>query len=164
MGDGTLFTVGHSNHTLEHFLDLLRNHGIAVVIDVRSAPYSRYSPHFNREQLKEAVMASDVRYVYAGEYLGGRPESPECYDEHGAVDYARIAVQPFYQRGIGRLLDYIVDDRTAIMCSEEDPSVCHRHRLIAQTVLDRGIPVMHIRGDARLEPAQLLPRQIGLFG
>lgn len=159
-----LYTVGHSNHSLEHFIGLLTRHEIAVLIDVRSAPYSRYSPQFNREPLRESLESSGIRYIYGGDYLGGRPSDPACYDGDGNVDYSRVAVQPFYERGIARLLDYSRVARTAIMCSEEDPEECHRHKLVAQTVLERGVPVMHIRGDARLETARMLPRQIGLFG
>lgn len=163
MDSATLYTIGHSNQPVEHLIDLLRQHGIAVLIDVRSAPYSRFAPQFNRETLKASIDDAGLRYVYAGDYLGGRPEAPTCYDERGQIDYQRVAKHDFYQVGIARLLDYVVTAPTAIMCSEEDPSQCHRHKLVAQTVLERGLPVLHIRGDGRLEPAQPLAVQGRLF-
>lgn len=131
---------------------------------MRSAPYSRFSPQFNREALKASIESSGVRYVYAGDYLGGRPNEPDCYDEMGQIDYQRVARHDFYQVGIARLLEYAVGARTAVMCSEEDPNRCHRHKLIAQTLLDCGCAVLHIRGDGRLEPARELPVQAKLFG
>lgn len=159
-----LYTIGHSNQSVDRLIDLLRTHSIAVLIDVRSAPYSRFSPQFNHEALQRTIVAAGIRYVYAGDHLGGRPAESACYDESGQIDYQRVARQDFYQAGIARLIEYAAEDRTAIMCSEEDPNHCHRHKLIAQTLLERGIAVLHIRGDGRLEAADPLAVQRRLFG
>lgn len=86
-----LWTIGHSNHPLEVFLDLLNRHGIELVADVRSSPYSRYASQFNREPLQAAIRDQGIKYRYYGDRLGGRVDDPSCYDEAGHVLYGRIA-------------------------------------------------------------------------
>lgn len=159
----SVYTVGHSNHPPEAFLDLLRRHGIETVVDVRSAPYSRYTPHFNKRELERLLAEAGIRYVFAGDVLGGRPPDPTCYkngavpDGHAnyleLVDYAAVAARDWYRRGIERLREIGHDRRIAMMCSEEDPARCHRHHLIAQTLLADGVPVHHIRASGECEDA-----------
>ncbi|MBI4499270.1 MAG: DUF488 domain-containing protein [Chloroflexi bacterium] len=126
-------------------------HQIAVLVDVRSAPYSRYTPHFNRGRLREEVVAAGLKYGYLGEELGGRPECEEFYDSAGHVLYGRLASSPLFLEGIGRLERGADTHRIAVMCSEEDPSGCHRHLLIGRVLAERGIAMYHIRGDGRLQ-------------
>jgi uncharacterized protein (DUF488 family) len=151
----------------------LVEYGIEALVDVRSSPYSQYSPQFNRETLAKTLEASGVEYAFAGEYLGGRPRDPSLYRSgempvgKGSnylelVDYEKVAQQPFYQKGIARLLQIAGENRTVIMCSEEDPAHCHRQHLIAQTLLGQGVEVLHIRGEG-LEEAAVQPRQMSLF-
>jgi uncharacterized protein (DUF488 family) len=147
----TLYTIGHSNHTEEKFLDLLHQQGIEVLVDVRSQPYSRYSPQFNDTNLKHAVEAAGIRYLFMGGQLGGRPEGEEFFDDDGHALYHRMAESPAFIAGIARLQRGVARHRVAIMCSEEDPAVCHRHLLVTRVISDRGIDVRHIRGDGRLE-------------
>lgn len=154
MDEITVFTIGHSNVPAEHILELLRQYGIEVLVDVRSMPYSRHNPQFNRETFQRFLEASGIRYVYEGRDLGGRPDDPDCYDGN-QVQYSRIAMKPWYQEGIERLIEMARHHRVAIMCSEEDPLHCHRHNLIAQTLLERGVAVWHIRGDGRIEESRL---------
>ena len=85
-----LFTIGHSNHSPEKFLELLQLHGITALADVRSAPYSRYLPHFNQSALQSLLQNSDIRYVFLGKELGARPDNPNCYLEGKAI-YEKIA-------------------------------------------------------------------------
>lgn len=145
----TVYTVGHSNQPQERFIALLQRHGIQVLVDVRSAPYSRYVPHFNRPDLQEGAQRAGLRYLYLGEELGGRPPTDDYYDAEGHVLYGRVAVAPFFLRGLERLKDAGGRERTAIMCSEEDPTNCHRHLLIARVLDGQGVRVLHIRGDDR---------------
>ena len=147
----TLYTVGHSNHSEEKFLDLLRQHEIEVLVDVRSQPFSRYNPQFNDSNLKRALESAGIRYLFMGDQLGGRPEGEELLDDEGRALYHRMAESPAFLTGIERLQRGIAEHRTAIMCSEEDPAVCHRHLLVTRVVCGRGIAVLHIRGDGRLD-------------
>lgn len=149
-----VFTIGHSNVEAERLIELLRQHAIAVVVDVRSAPYSRYCPQFNKENLRRVLQAAGIAYVYGGAKLGGRPQDPECYGE-GRVRFALIEARPWYREGIERLLEIAREQRCAIMCAEEDPAHCHRHHLVSQTLLRMGVRVWHIRGDGQTEAACL---------
>jgi uncharacterized protein (DUF488 family) len=155
----TILTIGHSNHERETFLALLQRHGIATLIDVRSAPYSRYAPHFGKGPLRALLDGVGIRYVWAGDTLGGRPADPACYRDGqvraGNVDYAALAGKPWYHAGVVCLLHEAAAGPVAIMCSEEDPRRCHRHRLIEPSLRERGVSVRHIRGDGTLETIDL---------
>lgn len=157
-----LYTVGHSNVTLEGFLRLLQQHHIEAVADVRTRPRSRYVPHFDAGPLREALAQCAIGYVPLGRELGGRPEGDEFYDEKDRVLYGQLAASPAFQRGIDRILDGAASYRLALLCSEENPSRCHRHLLIGRVLRERGVEVSHIRGDGRLETeADLAAREAG---
>jgi uncharacterized protein (DUF488 family) len=153
-----IYSIGHSNHSLETFVTLLRRHSIQSLVDVRSAPYSRYVTHFNRHDLEDAIERNRMRYTFLGEELGGRPLGDEYYDEQDHVRYDRLAVAPFFQQGLDKLIDEAAIYRTALMCSEEDPTGCHRHLLIARVLEEQVGPptvhVLHIRADGREQTEQ----------
>ena len=149
--DGRLFSIGHSNHTLERFIDLLRQHGIEILVDARSHPYSRFAPHYNRASLERAVIAPGIKYLYLGKELGGRPKGEEFYDTDGCVLYGRLAESPSFLDGIKRLENVIADYRAALMCAEENPSGCHRRLLVGRVLAIRGVRLEHIRGDGRIQ-------------
>jgi uncharacterized protein (DUF488 family) len=155
----TAFTVGHSNHSLEAFLDLLERHGIEVVVDVRSSPYCRYATHFNKESLQHELRARRFRYLFLGDVIGGRPDGDEFYDADGRVLYGRLSESGQFKRGIQRLRDGIETYRVALMCGEEDPTECHRRLLIGRVLDGEGIRVLHIRGDGRLQSEEELARE-----
>ncbi len=147
----TLWTVGHSNHPLGAFLDLLAQHRIEVVADVRSSPYSRYASQFNREALRPAVQDRAIQYVFLGDLLGGRTEDEQFYDDEGRVLYGLLAQSPGFRQGIGRLLEGAGKFRVAILCGEEDPTDCHRRRLVGRVLQEQGVRLIHIRGDGRVQ-------------
>jgi uncharacterized protein (DUF488 family) len=156
-----LFTIGHSNLALDDFLGLLRQHGIQAVADVRTVPRSRYVPHFNAGQLRDALARCDVSYLPFGRELGGRPEDAGFYDAQGHVLYGRLAASPAFQQGIGRVVASAQTQRVALLCSEEDPARCHRHVLIGRVLGERGVAVTHIRRDGHVEAeSDLAAREI----
>lgn len=150
----TIYTVGHSNGLLGDFIQLLQGHNIESLVDVRSSPFSRYVPHFNRTDLEYSIEKHKVRYTYLGDELGGRPDGDEFYDEHGHVLYYRVAKSPLFRRGLDKLIEEGAVYRTAIMCSEEDPVHCHRRLLIARVLMDEGASIVHIRSDNSEQPEQ----------
>jgi uncharacterized protein (DUF488 family) len=163
--DLTIYTIGHSNHTIEDFVGLLGQHGIKLIVDVRSQPYSRWAPQFNRELLMVDLQEAGIEYVYMGDTLGGRPTDPSLYHSgEEQPDYQRIETLGEYQAGITRLQQLAQDARTTIMCSEGDHLHCHRHLLITQTLLERGVRVLHIQPDGTAVPGSQIPRQLSLFG
>jgi uncharacterized protein (DUF488 family) len=146
-----VLTIGHSNHTMDHFLDLLQMHGVQVVVDVRSQPYSKYATHFDKDALKLGLQSAGIRHLYLGRELGGRLEGDEFYDQKGHVLYDRVAATTIFQEGIKRLEKGIREFRVATLCAEENPSACHRRLLVSRVLFDHGIHVDHIRGDGRLQ-------------
>ena len=147
----SIFTIGHSNHPSETFLDLLHEHRIDVVADVRSSPYSRYNPHFNHQSLNDALENSGIDYVFLGGELGGRPMDRSCYDADGRVQFERLANTDQFDDGIRRVIWVSDERRVALMCSEKEPLNCHRTLLIAKVLEERGVPVTHILADGSLE-------------
>jgi uncharacterized protein (DUF488 family) len=145
-----IFTIGHSTHSQEHLIALLRRHGISAVCDVRSAPYSRVNPQFNREEINQALRTFGIRYVFLGRELGGRSEDPKCY-ERGKVSYERLAQTGSFKRGLERLQEGAKSYRLALMCAEKEPLECHRAILVARHLLPLGLAVHHIHADGRLE-------------
>jgi uncharacterized protein (DUF488 family) len=159
-----LHTIGHSNHSIEQFTDLLQRYEIERLVDVRSAPYSRFSPQFNKHALDSHLNSINIEYVYLGSAIGGRPTAPECFDEAGLLDYQRISQQPWFCQGIDRLLYLAGEKPTVIMCSEEDPEFCHRNLLIGATLIRSGrAEIRHIRGNGTRERGKLEPVQTRLF-
>jgi uncharacterized protein (DUF488 family) len=168
-----IYTIGHSNHDEQKFLDLLAAHAVDVLVDVRSQPYCGYSTHFNQELLKQAVESQGMRYLFLGRELGGRPEGNEFYDDEDHVLYGRVAESKLFRSGVERIERGRAQYRIALMCSEENPRVCHRWLLVTRVLRERGIDVRHIRGDGRLQTDAELeaedgdpeaPKQKLLFG
>jgi uncharacterized protein (DUF488 family) len=158
----TIYTIGHSDHTTMAFVDLLRQHGITLVADVRSQPYSRWAPQFNRDAVSHDLQEAGVHYRFMGEALGGRPSSPALYAA-GHPNYERMEQTDAYQHGIEALLDLARIERVAMMCGEGDYRECHRHLLIGQTLLKRGVKVLHIKPDGQVVEGERTPEQLSLF-
>ena len=146
----TIWTVGHSTQDLDAFLGLLRDHSVEVVADVRSQPFSRRNPQFNKDNLRTALLELDIQYVFLGLELGGRPPEPEFYDKEGHVLYGAVARTERFDSGLRRLLQGSNNYRVAMLCSEEDPTHCHRRLLVTRVLCERGISVEHIRGDGHI--------------
>jgi uncharacterized protein (DUF488 family) len=154
-------------------VELLRQHGVQVLVDTRSSPHSRYSPQFHREALKATVAAAGVKYLWMGGAVGGRPRDESCYDGEGHVLYGRVAAQTEFQQAVERIERGAEEFRVALLCSEEDPAHCHRRLLISRVLQTRGAEIRHIRGDgsvqseeavAALSGKALIEPQPALFG
>lgn len=145
-----VYTIGHSNHAAETFLGLLTLHEIAAVGDVRSTPYSRYNPQFDRETLKRSLKGMSIDYVYLGAELGIRLDDPGMY-EKGKVRFERVAATEAFRRGIARVQTGARTLRIALMCAEKEPLECHRTILVSRHLARVGLEVRHIHSDGDLE-------------
>jgi uncharacterized protein (DUF488 family) len=162
--DLLIHTIGHSDHATATFVQLLRDQGITLVVDVRSQPYSRWTPQFNRETLARDLEHAGIAYRFMGDALGGRPAGPDLYDPgQERPDYRRVERTPAYQAGIDQLLELARTERVAVMCSEGDHRHCHRHLLVAQTLLDRGVRVRHIQPDGGAVEGERVARQLSFL-
>ena len=146
-----IFTVGHSTHEFEDFVSLIEQHGVDAIADVRSVPYSRWQPQFNRENLAEALRSRGIAYVFLGKELGARSDDPHCY-ENGRVQYCSLAETSLFQSGIKRVRDGSRHRRIALMCAEKDPLDCHRTILVARELVASGVEIAHILENGSLEP------------
>jgi uncharacterized protein (DUF488 family) len=145
-----VYTIGHSTHALEKFIELLTAHGVTAVADVRSHPYSRFNSQFNREGLQADLKKAGLKYVFLGRELGARPEDRSCYVE-GTVRYDRLARTNLFQEGLARLAEGSRAYRIALMCAEKDPLTCHRAILVCRHLVAQGIAAQHILEDGRIE-------------
>jgi uncharacterized protein (DUF488 family) len=157
----SFFTIGHSNHDFPVWLALLRQHGVEVVVDVRSSPYSKYVPQFDKELMQRSLEEAGIRYLFLGAELGGRPANPACYDAKGHVLYSRLHDDAGFQAAIARLESGMERFRVALVCGEEDPAHCHRRLLIGRVLTERGHVMQHIRGDGRLESDETVATEAG---
>ncbi len=145
-----VFTIGHSNHTPEKLLELLHKHNVSALADVRSAPYSRYLPHFNKSALQSYLPQSEIRYVFLGAELGARPTDTHCYVEGKAI-YEKIAAQATFQQGLERIRRGAQSHRISLMCAEKDPIACHRAILVCQHLVSFNLEIAHIHSNGDLE-------------
>lgn len=150
MKDGGIFSIGHSTQPLDRFVGLLKKRRIDVVADVRSSPFSRFNPQFNRESLSDALRGAGIKYAFFGRELGARADDPYCY-VNGKVQYSRLASRKEFKEAIARLLKGATDHRIALMCAEKEPLDCHRTILVSQELLKAGYEVQHIHNDGSIE-------------
>ncbi len=152
-GESELFTIGHSTHPVDYFIDLLKKHSITAVCDVRSYPYSKYNPQFNREALKEELKRNNIAYVFLGKELGARSDNPNCYID-GRVQYNYLVDEPSFQQGIIRLKKGMKKYSIALMCAEKDPITCHRTILVCREMRSHTKQIKHILANGEIETNQ----------
>jgi len=150
MTEAQIFSIGHSNHSIDKFLSLLEGSKINMVVDVRSAPFSRMFPQFNQDTLKKSLGENSIGYLFLGDQIGGRSNDPEDYLD-GRVLYNALAQKEAFKTGIERLKEGSAKYRIALMCSEKEPLDCHRTLLVSQALASRDIPVGHIHADGTVE-------------
>lgn len=145
-----LFTIGHSNHSIDFFIDLLKQNSIEFICDVRSYPYSNHSPQYIQQRLRHEIDKVGIRYVYLGNKLGGRSNDPSCYI-NGKVQYNFLSNDPIFQYGLDRLKNGIRHNRIALMCAESDPTQCHRMILVCRNLRKENINILHILKNGKIE-------------
>jgi uncharacterized protein (DUF488 family) len=146
----TVYTFGYSTHSINKVLRLLKQHSITAVCDVRSQPYSRINPRFNRELLRQTLHAEGIAYVFLGKELGARTDDKSCY-HNGRVQYNLLAQTEIFREGLERIKKGSQSYRVALMCAEKEPLECHRTILISRHLVEQGVHVCHILSDGRLE-------------
>lgn len=145
-----LYTIGHSTIGPEEFIELLREHGIRILVDVRRFPSSRRYPHFNRENFAETLQRHDTRYEWLGEQLGGYrkkglgEDSPnKAWRSQGFRNYADHTMTEQFRDGVGKLLKLAEEGRLALICAEQVYWRCHR-RIISDYLKAKCHTVTHI--------------------
>ncbi len=144
--ESTLYSIGHGNKKIAEFEQELLSFGITYLLDIRTKPYSKWNPDFNQDRLQTLLNQVHIKYVYMGNVLGGMPQDTSCYTD-GHIDYAKMSEKDFFTQGLKRLI--IAGQKSiklAVMCSESDPAMCHRSKLIGQELLKNHIVMNHIVG------------------
>jgi uncharacterized protein (DUF488 family) len=155
------FTIGYGNYPIEQFITVLQKISIDVIIDVRSSPYSRFNPHFNREKLENSLREDNVDYWYMGNKIGGRYSHPNLLFPDGTVNYRKVQDTEKFQEGINDLLSIISSGKKiALMCAEKEPERCHRFALISPVLQSKAISVIHICHDMKLKTNEDLERNL----
>jgi len=163
----TIWTVGHSKHEIEAFIELVNKYEIQVIVDVRTSPFSKMAPQFNKEQLGAALAQSEIDLLHMGASLGGRPTQEDFYDAEGHVFYDMMAQTDEFKSGILRLVKGMKQFRIAIMCSEGSPEKCHRTLLVGRVLQQMGHKVLNILPNGKCEEQEDLNApsvQQSLFG
>lgn len=149
--DVAIYSIGHSTHSIDIFVALLKEASVAAIADVRSTPYSRWRPQFNRDILRNSLAEYGIAYVFLGAELGGRGTDGSARDEHGRVQYRYIAESAAFREGMRRVRAGSERMRLALMCAESEPLDCHRGILISRLLVAQGTRVLHIHADGQLE-------------
>jgi len=151
-----LYTIGHSTHPIELFINILQNKGINVIIDVRSTPYSKYADQYNKDRLKDTLTQYNITYIYMGEQLGARYNDKSLLFNDGKVDFGKVEKSEKFQEGINRIDDGLLKGYTiALMCTEKNPLECHRFSMISHYLAEKGYEILHILPEITLEHKML---------
>lgn len=171
----SLYSIGHGHKSAEEFVNELKSFGIEYLIDVRSSPYSKWAPDFNRGTIENWLAKAGIKYGYMGDVIGGRPLNDACYDDHGFFDYKKMAMEPTFEKGILRLVNANKQQfKVAVMCSESEPSECHRSKLIGRELyFTYDLKMTHITGIGQSKSQETImqdltkngwnPQQMSIF-
>lgn len=153
-----IYTIGHSNRTITEFIDLLKLHSIAQLVDIRTIPKSRHNPQFGQEELKGSLKKAHISYIYVSELGGLRPTVKHSINDawHNASfrNYADHMQTDEFEKGLKKLIEISRQTTTAIMCAEAVPWRCHRS-LVSDALLARDIPVCEIIGKNHAQKHKL---------
>ena len=156
-----IYTVGHSTHQLDYFLELLKEYGVTCLIDVRSVAASSYNPQYNKEPLTSFLKRNGIQYLHFAEEFGARHHDPDLLDEEGKVDFAKVRKSWAFKNGVERIWQGLDKGFTiSLMCSESEPFDCHRFSMVSIALDKDGFDVKHIMKDKTLKTNADLENQL----
>lgn len=158
---GLLFTIGHSKHEFEWFVQMLKKYDINYLLDVRSMPYSRYADTYNRENIDRLLTSEGIHYSFMGKYFGARPDNEALYDSDGCLNFERVRVSEQFLKGKENVkVGLEQGNNIALMCTEKDPIDCHRAIMVARAFDLDGIDVSHIMPDGSIQSQKTLDMRL----
>lgn len=158
---GFLYTIGHSQHEFEYFIDLLKKYEINYLLDVRSTPYSKYAEIYNKEMLSSLLSTKGIKYSFMGKFFGARPDNVELYNEEGYLDFEKVSYSDLFIKGMENVnLGLKRGNNIVLMCTEKDPIDCHRAIMVARAFSLRGIDVKHILSNGKYQTQQELDERL----
>ena len=143
-----IFTIGHSNYSMERFIDMLKHFNIDCVVDIRGTPYSKYNVQFDKEAIRYSLKNAGFLYIYMGEELAAKRKTKESYNKEGYADFKKIINEDSFKTGIERLKNGLKKGyKIALLGAMQDPIRCHRAILLGKFLEENGIKVNHILDD-----------------
>lgn len=156
-----IYTVGHSTHQLDYFLELLNEYGVNCIIDVRSVAASSYNPQYNKEPLTNFLKRNGIQYLHFAEEFGARHNDPDLLDDEGKVDFEKVRKSWTFKNGVERIWQGLDKGFTiSLMCSESEPLDCHRFSMVSIALEKDGFNVKHIMKDKSLKTNGQLENQL----
>ena len=148
----TLLSIGHSQHPVDFFIDLLKSHGVNYILDVRSTPYLQFAADYNRESIRLVLQGNGIEYAFMGNYFGARPTDSSLYSPNGYLDFEKVANSPKFKKGFDNVEKGVKQGyRIAFMCTEKDPIECHRAILVTNAFYKAGYSIEHIMQDNTIQ-------------
>lgn len=147
----TIFTIGHSQHPIEHFIKLLKKNNINYVIDVRSTPYSKYAQEYDRENIENVLKQNNIKYSFMGKHFGARQEDKALYTEEGYLDFEKVVKTDKFNAALNNVKKGMENNNIALMCLEKKPIDCHRAILVGNAFYKADCNVEHILENGDLE-------------
>jgi len=161
--ENQIYTIGYSTFELDEFIRTIKSHGITAVADVRSSPYSKFKPEFNKNDFQKELIKNDLAYVFLGQELGARVDMPDCY-VNNKVNFKLVARHDIFLSGIARIKTGMEKYNIVLMCAEKDPITCHRTILICRALRVLKIEICHILENGQIEKhSDLEQRLLTLF-
>lgn len=158
-----IFSIGYAGLSQDKFIEILKKHNIAAIADVRSSPFSRIFPGYNKDNMPAWLAQAGIKYVFLGAELGPRSANAKHY-KNDQVQFDLLSETDEFKRGIARLQRGAEAMNVAIMCAEKDPMTCHRSLLVAEYGKNSGLEFQHIHQNGDLEPHEnLLVRGMKLY-
>lgn len=156
-----IYTVGHSTHQIDYFLELLKKYDVTCLIDVRSVAASSYNPQYNKEPLTNFLKRNGIQYLHFAEEFGARHNDPDLLDDEGKVDFAKVRKSWAFKNGVERIWQGLEKGFTiSLMCSESEPFDCHRFSMVSIALDKDGFDVKHIMKDKTLKTNADLENQL----
>jgi len=152
MENPIIYTIGHSTHQIDFFLELLKKYSVNCIIDVRSVAASSYNPQYNKEPLSNFLKKNNITYLHFSEEFGARHSDPDLLDEEGKVDFEKVRKSYSFKNGIERIWQGLEKNFViSLMCSESEPFDCHRFSMVSIALEKEGFDVKHILKDKSIK-------------
>ncbi|MBW6409561.1 DUF488 domain-containing protein [Clostridium weizhouense] len=140
-----IYTIGHSNYSVEKLIDMLRHYNINCVVDIRGIPYSKYNVQFNKEIIKRTLTDKGFTYIYMAKEFAANRIIKTSYNKEGYADFKKVIEEPDFLKGIERLKKGCEKGyKIALLGAMQDPIRCHRSILVGKSLIDNGFNVKHI--------------------
>ena len=156
-----IYTIGHSNYSMEKLIEMLRYFDINTVVDIRGTPYSKYNVQFDKERIKYTLTKAGFIYIYMAKELAAKRENKVSYNNEGYSDFEKVVQEEDFLNGIERLKNGCNKGyRIALLGAMQDPIRCHRSILVGRALNEAGFNVMHILDDLSIKDQNYIDERL----